>query len=349
MNYFDEILTCPECGKQLARRDWPNFPSSGKPRRTCCLTTGDNNKKKYLERQKVVNGETLFRCNKCKEHKRQGDFHKSGGKVKSVCKQCHKSLYGHYVGPKEQERRDAVSKKNEAKVASGEELLTCERCGEKTRRKDWPRWKHSSNRLNKYCCFSEVQRRELIKKIREIGYSLCYTCEEFKPLFDFPMNKDRPQGYCKSCAIQHKRSQGKDSRESRQKAMQESSDNTLNAKSLIKLFSTFRNCPVCGKYMKRNDKTLDHIVPLSKGGMHSVYNSIVVCRSCNSSKGAIEFEDWLSRLSWNKLVSYYDNVLGIPELSGISKRIESWLRQEASKLAQVTTRQGQERSMQRQK
>lgn len=333
-------VQCPECGKIYDRIDWPTFPSSGTPRASCCLSTGSNNVKKYLERQKIINGETLFKCNKCNEHKHEGDFHKSKGRINSTCKKCHKSLYGHCVSQKEQKRKDEVRKKNEAK---GGELLTCERCGKKTARKDWPRWKSNDSKLTKYCCISETERREIINKIREVGYSLCYTCEEFKPLFDFPMNNGKPQGYCKSCAIHLKKSQGKDPRESRQKAIQENSDSTLNAKSLIKLFSSFDSCPVCGNYMKRNDKTLDHIVPLSKGGMHSIHNSIIVCRSCNSSKGAKDFENWLSQLSWGKFITYYETVLGIPELSDVSKRIEQWLRQEALKLAQATMKQEPER------
>lgn len=47
-----------------------------------------------------------------------------------------------------------------------------------------------------------------------------------------------------------------------------------------------RTCPDCGRRMQSRDKSLDHIEPKSKGGWHSVLNTRVVCRSCNSKKNA---------------------------------------------------------------
>jgi 5-methylcytosine-specific restriction endonuclease McrA len=37
---------------------------------------------------------------------------------------------------------------------------------------------------------------------------------------------------------------------------------------------------------KSLELTHDHVVPLSKGGEHSLANSQILCRSCNASKGA---------------------------------------------------------------
>jgi 5-methylcytosine-specific restriction endonuclease McrA len=41
-------------------------------------------------------------------------------------------------------------------------------------------------------------------------------------------------------------------------------------------------CAYCGKKVKL---TLDHIVPVSKGGRHEIDNAVPACASCNSSKG----------------------------------------------------------------
>lgn len=38
--------------------------------------------------------------------------------------------------------------------------------------------------------------------------------------------------------------------------------------------------------------TLDHIVPVSKGGPHAADNVVPACRPCNSSKGAKELAAW---------------------------------------------------------
>ncbi len=41
----------------------------------------------------------------------------------------------------------------------------------------------------------------------------------------------------------------------------------------------------CQKCNSRNDLTLDHIQPYSKGGPESYENLRVLCRSCNSKRG----------------------------------------------------------------
>lgn len=42
---------------------------------------------------------------------------------------------------------------------------------------------------------------------------------------------------------------------------------------------------VCLRCSSNDDLTLDHIVPLSKGGSNTVENLQTLCRSCNASKG----------------------------------------------------------------
>ena len=49
-------------------------------------------------------------------------------------------------------------------------------------------------------------------------------------------------------------------------------------------------CIYCGA---TEDLTLDHLIPLIKGGAHTEDNLVVACRGCNSSKGAKALEEWL--------------------------------------------------------
>lgn len=49
----------------------------------------------------------------------------------------------------------------------------------------------------------------------------------------------------------------------------------------------------CDKKVRTNAIHFDHIIPLSKGGPHSVENLCVSCPRCNLSKRARLIEDWM--------------------------------------------------------
>lgn len=44
-------------------------------------------------------------------------------------------------------------------------------------------------------------------------------------------------------------------------------------------------CAYCKRHFKKKDLTLDHIVPLSRGGVKSWENLITACKKCNNTKG----------------------------------------------------------------
>lgn len=51
-------------------------------------------------------------------------------------------------------------------------------------------------------------------------------------------------------------------------------------------------CQVCGS---DSEPTLDHIVPYSRGGLHTTRNLRVLCRTCNSRKSARTPREWGER------------------------------------------------------
>lgn len=51
------------------------------------------------------------------------------------------------------------------------------------------------------------------------------------------------------------------------------------------LLANVITCAYCGCSLADEQKTLDHVVPLSRGGTHELTNLVVCCRSCNSTKG----------------------------------------------------------------
>lgn len=45
-------------------------------------------------------------------------------------------------------------------------------------------------------------------------------------------------------------------------------------------------CAFCGEKLTLKTFTLDHLVPLSRGGTHDFLNVVVACKACNNQKGA---------------------------------------------------------------
>ena len=44
------------------------------------------------------------------------------------------------------------------------------------------------------------------------------------------------------------------------------------------------NCYLCGKLLTEKQATIDHVIPLSKGGFHCPNNARIACLKCNQSK-----------------------------------------------------------------
>ena len=72
-------------------------------------------------------------------------------------------------------------------------------------------------------------------------------------------------------------------------------------------------CWYCGKEMEPSKLTKDHVFPRSKGGANDMDNIIMVCKTCNSSKGNMDLFEWYCevRKEWpplNILVHYLKNI-----------------------------------------
>lgn len=72
-------------------------------------------------------------------------------------------------------------------------------------------------------------------------------------------------------------------------------------------------CWYCGKEMEPLKLTKDHVFPRSKGGDNDMDNIIMVCKTCNSSKGDMDLFEWYAevRKEWppiNVFVHYMKNI-----------------------------------------
>ena len=87
----------------------------------------------------------------------------------------------------------------------------------------------------------------------------------------------------------------------RKRTIRGTSDGTVTKDALEKMFEEQdHKCGYCGQEItkqsnKPNTRHLDHIIPISRGGMNTLSNVHWVCPVCNKSKGNRLEEEWLKK------------------------------------------------------
>lgn len=59
-----------------------------------------------------------------------------------------------------------------------------------------------------------------------------------------------------------------------------------------RLVARYGGCAYCGKH---GPVVIEHVIPLSRGGRHSIGNLLPACQHCNASKGALLLVEWRAR------------------------------------------------------
>lgn len=75
----------------------------------------------------------------------------------------------------------------------------------------------------------------------------------------------------------------------------------------LRTFGHEHKCAYCNQNLIPGTLTIDHVVPLQKGGSFHIDNCVAACVKCNNSKGASLVEEMIighSRWIWNQ-IEYY--------------------------------------------
>ena len=212
-------------------------------------------------------------------------------------------------------------------------LVACTDCGERKSTLEDFHFYHDPNskRIRRKICKSCVAKNQrqyidrdktvtaLRRKLAEIEKAsiTCNRCQQKKPPAAFPpdgrsclqckievlesLNQSlREQIVCRAgkqrVGVLRRQARGEYAGKRLQHAISQS-DGTLSVEFLGRMFAAAEGkpCPYCGEYMNRRTKTMDHMVPLSKGGVHGTVNVIICCNRCNPRSAigisAIGFRD----------------------------------------------------------
>jgi 5-methylcytosine-specific restriction endonuclease McrA len=99
--------------------------------------------------------------------------------------------------------------------------------------------------------------------------------------------------YSNACYIKRKESFKKRAQDLKRRVLKKHADKTYKITALViqQLLDKYsRICVYCSKELQ--DFSVDHIIPLARGGDNSFENLAISCRSCNSSKGKKLLSEW---------------------------------------------------------
>lgn len=111
-------------------------------------------------------------------------------------------------------------------------------------------------------------------------------------------NRDKVCGYHRQWYAEHyqeQRARMLANQHKRRARISSNGNNTLTREDIELLFDTIKECSYCG--LNGVKLTIDHIVPISRGGANSLDNIAMACVHCNSSKGNKTLDEWFNNPS----------------------------------------------------
>lgn len=245
------------------------------------------------------------KCSACKIKKPVTEYHKTKSSkdgYKTNCKLC-RSIYA------KKKRVENGGSNRIDRSTETEELQICTKCLKLKDRLEF------TNGTWCLICRREYHRNhygykeKFVPKITS-SHKECVECKTMVKLVNFSSSKRGRLGlssYCKPCTS--KRRLSSTTKKQRREQVQKYRDNNRNwwrskhrihqfnrrrkqklvsdgtvTKDFIESIYKMTNCYYCKEEIPKDLRTLEHILPLNRGGLHTSTNITMACLKCNTSK-----------------------------------------------------------------
>lgn len=232
-------------------------------------------------------------CPKCQTSRSREDFGRDASRLDgryTYCKSC---------------RKNPNRKDREVLELAAKGLKTCTKCLVTKPFHAFDKDSTKSLGVTSRCkkCHIEARRqkarewhdnKDYLKDLESRGRTRCWRCREVKPLKEFLKNKNYPTGHCRLC-LPCNNSIRSEYRLHRKKGLRD-----------YTRWEVFEDddftCYLCEDVLSPETPvghpkrlSIDHVSPISKGGLDERSNVRTSCLSCNQHKSDLTLEDYLAR------------------------------------------------------
>lgn len=181
---------------------------------------------------------------------------------------------------------------------------------------------HASYERERRIKHGTTPRRLRDRRLDGSGLRECFRCNKVKSVEDFsPSTRGylSLSAYCRPCnneyIHQHRDSASayvrkwrsgnqrwKDchrAQQAKRRAQKTNTDTGLVTVQVVQSILSDDLCAYCGRRIDLPKRTIDHVIPLSRGGAHHPDNLVMACGPCNSSKRDLTAEEYKRRRRGN--------------------------------------------------
>ena len=203
-------------------------------------------------------------CPKCKEEKDSGEFHRDRtkkDKLSIACKACRRV-------PQEVRKKNSVVREQSI-TSMGKKV--CQKCKEEKGIEEFSRSEEQKDGSQSKCkaCFCAYRKS---------------NCEQLKVKERASYEKNRERDLANNKKYLRDHPEIRKARHIKRRALLKKSQiGKIDIRVIIKRHGML--CHLCGIKLTKKTLTIDHLIPISKGGPTVNWNLAPACNSCNIKKG----------------------------------------------------------------